>query len=207
MESSAPLKHLIFGIIGIVVLLAIFFIARFETRNKAPNNQAAEPVMTTSRAILETTKGRIVIALDTEGTPNTRDNFIKLAQSGFYDGTRFHRVIDGFMIQGGDPLSKDVSKKELWGTGGPGYQFSDELTPANANVRGSISMANAGLNTNGSQFFINLVDNGYLNGKHVVFGHVVEGMEVVDAIGKTPVDGNDRPAEDIVVTRVVIETN
>lgn len=207
MENQSSLKHLVLGIIGIIILVAIFLIARLETKPKTQAEpEPSQPVMTTSRAILETNKGTIVINLDTEGTPNTIGNFIKLAQSGFYDGTRFHRVIDGFMIQGGDPLSKDLSQKDLWGTGGPGYQFADELTQTNANVRGSISMANAGPNTNGSQFFINLADNSYLNPKHVVFGHVVEGMDIVDAIAKTPVDGRDRPVTDVVIQKVVIET-
>src|SRR4051812_17072728 len=116
--------------------------------------------------ILKTNKGDIVIEFFDKETPNTVNNFVKLAKSGFYNGVKFHRIINNFMIQGGDPLTKDETKKHLWGTGGPGYKFDDEISPANSNGAGSISMANAGRNTNGSQFFINLADNHFLNTKH-----------------------------------------
>src|SRR3989344_249935 len=124
----------------------------------------------TMNAILRTNKGDIEIELFAERTPNTVANFIKLAGEGFYNGVKFHRVIKGFMIQGGDPLTKDDSKAALWGTGGPGYQFADEITAQNKNDIGTISMANAGPNTNGSQFFINTAANNFLDGKHTVFG-------------------------------------
>lgn len=154
---------------------------------------------------LQTNLGPIVIELDTVNTPNTAENFKKLASSGFYNGTRFHRVIDGFMIQGGDPQSADLTKKDLWGTGGPGYQFADEIKPTNNNTIGTISMANAGPNTNGSQFFINTANNDFLNPKHTVFGKIVSGMDVVNKISQTPVDGRDRPIADVVITTVTID--
>ena len=140
------------------------------------------------RVVLETTQGNIVIELRSD-MPVTAGNFKKLVEEGFYDGVIFHRVIDGFMIQGGDPTGT--------GAGGPGYQIRDEFVGENRNNRGTISMANAGPNTGGSQFFINLVDNNFLDSKHPVFGSVVEGMDVVDKIGKTQTDASDRPAQEI----------
>jgi peptidylprolyl isomerase len=135
---------------------------------------------------LETNYGTIIIRLY-EDMPITAGNFKELVEEGFYDGVIFHRVIDGFMIQGGDPTGT--------GMGGPGYKIKDEFTHkgGNKNNRGTISMANAGPNTGGSQFFINLVDNNYLDSKHPVFGEVVSGMDVVDKISKVPTDSNDKP--------------
>jgi peptidylprolyl isomerase len=127
--------------------------------------------------------------------PITTGNFIKLVQEGFYDGIIFHRVIDKFMIQGGDPTGT--------GMGGPGYEIKDEFThkPKNSNERGTISMANAGPNTGGSQFFINTVNNNFLDSKHPAFGKVIEGMEVVDKISKTKTGANNRPIKEIKIIR------
>ena len=108
------------------------------------------------------------------------------------------------MIQGGDPLTKDDSKAAMWGTGGPGYQFADEIHENNNNVSGSVAMANSGPNTNGSQFFINVADNNFLDSKHTVFAHVVGGMEAVQAIVGTRTDGNDRPTEPISITGITL---
>ena len=152
-----------------------------------------------------TNKGEIALELFPNRAPNTVGNFIKLAQAGFYDGTRFHRVIKGFMIQGGDPLSKDEAQMARWGTGGPGYTFEDELGLENHNVTGTIAMANAGPNTNGSQFFINAVDNNYLDGKHTVFGRVVSGMDAVRAIEGTPTEpSGNRPLQSVIVEKVIV---
>jgi cyclophilin family peptidyl-prolyl cis-trans isomerase len=154
---------------------------------------------------IKTNKGDIVVDFYEHLTPNTVNNFVKLAKSGFYDGVKFHRIINNFMIQGGDPLTKEEAKKHLWGTGGPGYKFDDEIGPANNNGAGTISMANAGRNTNGSQFFINLADNHFLNTKHTVFGQVKKGMDVVTAIGTTATNGSDQPIEPVVIESVVFE--
>lgn len=167
--------------------------------NKEVNNKKS------MNATFHTSMGDITIKLNPETTPNTVANFVKLAQSGFYDGTKFHRVIKGFMNQGGDPLSKDDSQMARWGTGGPGYQFEDEITATNNNGVGSISMANAGPNTNGSQFFINVVDNSFLNTKHTVFGNVTEGMDVVMTINNTQTGINDRPVEAVVIKSITIK--
>lgn len=161
------------------------------------------PIMKT--AVLETNVGTIKIELFTEKAPETTKNFIKLAEKGFFDGTKFHRVIAEFMIQGGDPLSKDESKKYLWGTGGPGYEIKDEFGKDLSNVRGTISMANHGPDTGGSQFFINLVDNTFLDFKHAVFGRVTEGMDIVDTIENVDTDSQDKPLDDVIVNKVTIK--
>ena len=144
------------------------------------------------KVLLETTKGNIVIELKSN-MPITAGNFEKLVNEGFYDGVIFHRVIADFMIQGGDPTGT--------GMGGPGYNIKDEFSSTNLNNRGTISMANAGPNTGGSQFFINVVNNNFLDTKHPVFGTVIEGMDVVDAIVNTVVDENDRPVEEVKIIK------
>lgn len=155
---------------------------------------------------MNTSKGVIKLELFKDLAPKTVENFITLSQNGFYDGTRFHRVIEGFMIQGGDPLSKDTAQIARWGTGGPGYQFGDEIHGENHNLPGTISMANAGPNTNGSQFFINVADNSYLDTRHTVFGKVVEGYDIVETISLVDtVPGADRPVEDVVIQSIQIE--
>lgn len=147
-------------------------------------------------ARLETNIGTIRIDLASD-MPITAGNFEKLVREGFYNGIIFHRVINGFMIQGGDPKGN--------GTGGPGYVIKDEFPPGNKNDRGTISMANAGPNTGGSQFFINLVNNNFLDGRHPAFGKVIEGMDVVDKIGKTKTLREDRPAKDVVIVKATME--
>jgi peptidylprolyl isomerase len=146
-----------------------------------------------STVLLQTTMGDIRIELFDDTMPGTAGNFRKLVEKGFYDGVVFHRVIPDFMIQGGDPTGT--------GRGGPGYTIKDELPRTNRNARGTISMANAGPNTGGSQFFINVVDNRRLDDKHPAFGKVVAGMEVVDAISRVPRNVRDRPEKDVVIQK------
>ena len=165
-------------------------------------------------AHVETTLGNFTIELFDTKTPNTVANFVGLAEgtktwthpktgerhtnTPYYDGIVFHRVIKGFMIQGGDPLGL--------GHGGPGYQFDDEFHPDLRHDRaGILSMANAGPNTNGSQFFITLGPTPHLDRKHSVFGVVIKGLDVVQKIGATPVDRNDRPATPVVMKKITIE--
>ena len=155
-------------------------------------------------ATMQTNHGEIILEFFSSDAPSTVDNFVKLAKDGFYDGTKFHRVIKGFMIQGGDPLTKDNALKDQWGTGGPGYQFADEIHAHNQNNTGTISMANAGPNTNGSQFFINVADNNSLDTKHTVFGKVTSGMDVVRAIENVATEGPDRPVEDVIIESITI---
>jgi len=146
--------------------------------------------------LLQTTMGDVKIELLDETMPITAGNFRKLVAQGFYNGTIFHRVIPNFMIQGGDPQGT--------GLGGPGYTIKDELPADNRNARGTISMANAGPNTGGSQFFINVVDNHRLDRKHPVFGRVVGGMDVVDAISRTPTDHEDRPRTKVTIRKASV---
>jgi len=158
----------------------------------------AVPLESWERVRLETSMGDITLALDPD-MPITAGNFLSLVKEGYYDGVIFHRVMDGFMIQGGDPTGT--------GRGGPGYVIPDEFASPNRNDRGTLAMANSGPNTGGSQFFINLVNNNYLDNKHPVFGKVVDGMEVVDAIGKVETLGkaeNYRPVQNVTIIRVVI---
>lgn len=157
------------------------------------------------KAILHTNKGDITIEFDSVNAPTAVANFIKLGEAGFYDGTKFHRVIKGFMNQGGDPFSKDDSLVSKWGTGGPGYNFADEIGPENRNNTGTISMANAGPDTNGSQFFINVADNNNLDDKHTVFGKVIDGMDTVMEINSTKTDAADRPTLPIIIESITIE--
>ena len=149
-----------------------------------------------STATMTTNLGPIEIELFDEDAPKTVSNFKELSGKGFYDGVIFHRVIKDFMIQGGCPQGT--------GTGGPGYTFEDEINQHKV-VRGALAMANAGPNTNGSQFF--LVTTGeapWLDGKHTVFGQVTSGMEVVDAIEGKPTDARDRPTDDVLIEKLEI---
>jgi cyclophilin family peptidyl-prolyl cis-trans isomerase len=149
-----------------------------------------------STATIETTKGPIELELFDVDAPKKVGNFVKLARDGFYDGVVFHRVIEDFMIQGGDPTGT--------GTGGPGYQFEDEINTHKVE-RGSLAMANAGPNTNGSQFFIVTAEAcPWLDGLHTVFGRVTGGMDVVDEISHTDTDMQDRPLEEIAISSVTV---
>jgi len=164
-------------------------------------------------AKFNTSEGNFKVRLHDDKAPKTVANFVELAEGTkewtdpktqqkvkrpFYDGLIFHRVIDGFMLQGGCPLGS--------GIGGPGYQFADEFGPGLKHDRpGLLSMANAGPNTNGSQFFVTLVPTPWLDNKHAIFGEVVEGMDVVQKIGKAATGRNDRPTKDIVINSVQIE--
>lgn len=154
-------------------------------------------------AMIHTNLGDIKVKFDAANAPKTVENFLKLATSKFYDGVRFHRVIKGFMIQGGDPLSKDDSKKSQWGTGSPGYKFADELKGTEKYVQGTVAMANSGPNTNGSQFFIVTASPGYpLPPSYTVFGQVVSGMGTALKIESVQKDSNDRPLENVTMTSV-----
>lgn len=156
------------------------------------------------KTTLHTNRGDITLELFDTLAPNTVANFTKLAKEGFYDGVKFHRVIAGFMIQSGDPLTKDDSQADAWGTGGPGYKFADEIHAENHNDVGTIAMANAGPNTNGSQFFINVKNNSFLDTKHTVFGKIIEGMEVVTEIEHVSVGTGDRPQSAVVIDSIKI---
>lgn len=167
--------------------------------------QAEIPAGVNPHVILATTAGEIEIELLADKAPKTVENFVKLAKSGFYNGTLFHRVIPNFMIQGGDPLTREQPQNwRIHGTGGPGYKFADEPNDVKL-VRGVLAMANAGPNTNGSQFFIITAPaTDWLQGKHTAFGRVVSGMDVVGKIEQAKRDGNDHPLEDIKINTATV---
>ena len=171
-------------IISVIILILLFGFIKMASNKE-------------TRVKLETNHGDIIIELY-DKMPITVGNFKKLVSKGFYDGVVFHRVIDGFMIQSGDPTGT--------GRGGPGYEIKDEFTKTalDKNNRGTISMANAGPNTGGSQFFINLVDNNFLDGKHPVFGKVIKGMNVVDEIAEVETDAEDRPLEEVAIKKASV---
>lgn len=155
----------------------------------------------TNMITIETNYGKIVFETYNEDAPNTVKNFVTLAEKGFYNGLTFHRVIKGFMIQGGDPSGN--------GTGGPGYKFNDELNPATPSYKagykkGVVAMANAGPNTNGSQFFIMHADNPLPNA-YTIFGKVVEGQDVVDKIANVQVGANDKPVAPVTMSKVTVK--
>jgi len=149
-------------------------------------------------AVFDTNKGQFTVELFEDKAPQTTKNFITLVEKGFYNNLIFHRVIAGFMIQGGDP--------EGTGMGGPGYTIKDEFHPdLKHDAPGILSMANAGPNTGGSQFFITLDKTPWLDGKHAVFGKVIKNMDVVKAIGKVQTGPNDKPVEDVVINTITIQ--
>ena len=166
-----------------------------QAENGAPSMTTPTTAAQAKLVKLETTMGNITIELRAD-MPITAGNFEKLVKQGYYDGVIFHRVIDGFMIQGGDPTGT--------GRGGPGYTIKDEFAANNRNVRGTLSMANAGPNTGGSQFFINTVDNNFLDDRHPVFGRIVEGMDVVDRISKVKTGTGDRPVQEVKIIKAVL---
>lgn len=187
-----------------------------ETNANANKNTNSQPVINNNenkqmnleektdvtQAVIKTNLGDITVKFYNEDSPKTVSNFVSLAESGFYNGTKFHRVIKDFMIQGGDPLSKDNALKARWGTGGPGYQFTDEIN-SHKIVQGSLAMANSGPNTNGSQFFIVTAQaTPWLDGKHTNFGEVTAGMDVVLKIENVQTEGPDRPVEDVVIESI-----
>lgn len=184
-----------FNKITIFIIILILFAIIFIAIKMAPQKNTGQNDNT--KVKLETNYGIIILELYSD-MPMTTGNFEKLVEEGFYNGVIFHRVIDEFMIQGGDPTGT--------GMGGPGYKINDEFThkSANKNNRGTISMANAGPNTGGSQFFINLVNNNFLDSKHPVFGEVIEGLDVVDKIAKVKTDPNDKPLNEVKIIKASI---
>lgn len=185
-----------------------------DTNNIVNNETLMNDAPTTNpKVTFHTNKGDVTLELFADAMPITTGNFLKLAKEGFYDGIKFHRIIDGFMIQGGDPNTK-TDNTATYGQGGPGYTIQDEFIsdPRLSNVRGTIAMANTGQpNSGGSQFFINLVDNTGLDfdkppaqSSHPVFGHVISGMNIVDIIGKVETDGRDLPVDPVVIESVSV---
>jgi cyclophilin family peptidyl-prolyl cis-trans isomerase len=197
-------KLLISCLILVVAIVGVWLLLKYKsTTPDSITNTNTNTTMTT--ATLHTTEGDITIELLPNLAPKTVENFITLAKSDYYNGIKFHRVIKDFMNQAGDPLTKDDSKMAMWGTGGPGYKFDDEITPESKNELGTVAMANAGPNTNGSQFFINAKDNAFLNGGYTVFGKVTKGMDVVMKINTVATDRNDRPLTPVVINSITLQ--
>ncbi|MER3421871.1 MAG: peptidylprolyl isomerase [Nitrospiraceae bacterium] len=175
--------------------------------DKAPSGQAGQGTSAdkSSRAIIKTKFGEMEIKFFPDAAPKHVENFIKLAKSGFYNGTIFHRIIPGFMIQGGDPNTKDPNKKDLYGQGGPGYSVKAEFNEI-PHKRGIVSMARAqDPDSAGSQFFIVVEDSRFLDRKYTVFGEVVKGIGVADKIVNQPRDARDNPLDRIEMTVTVVE--
>lgn len=207
-EESAVLfsKKLILAVAGVFVgLVIVYFLVNSINLDSDEDKNIA---------VLETNYGVIKIELFMDKSPITAGNFKEQVENGLYDGTRFHRVIKNFMIQGGDPNSKDLSLMSKWGTGGTGVSIPDEYIDGLSNLRGTIAMANRGPNTGDSQFFINVADNTFLDwdkepstSKHPVFGRVVLGMDIVDEISNVKTTGSpyDRPIGDVIITKAYME--
>jgi len=162
-----------------------------------------------SQAEFETTMGNFTVEFYNDQMPITVSNFLNLANSGYYNGIKFHRIMNNFIIQAGDPLTKDDAQKKYWGTGGPGYSIPDEFVEGLSNIKGTMAMANSGSNTGGSQFFINLEDNTYLDfdkqpftSQHPVFGQVIDGLDIVEKISQVEVDDNNCPLKDVVINKI-----
>lgn len=213
------MKNLIISLVIIALMFYLFFVLRKNNSvDTNINNSKQSTTMSTtetkkeaslpyvekySEAVLKTSKGNIKIKFYVKDAPKTVNNFMKLADEKFYDGTAFHRVIKDFMIQGGDPLSKAEDWKNVAvGTGDPGYKFADEFNSRKL-VKGSIAMANSGPNTNGSQFFIVTAENTpWLDGKHTNFGEITDGMDVVEKVEKSETNAMDQPLEKIRINSI-----
>jgi len=179
-----------------------------DMENNKINNALNEANMNEQKnqfATIKTNLGEIKLELYFNSASKTAKNFTDLAEKGFYNGTKFHRVIKNFMIQGGDPLSKDESQKSFWGTGGPGYKFNDELTGQEKYPQGTLAMANSGPNTNGSQFFIVTANPAaQLTPDYTVFGKVISGLDIALKIEKVKTDSRDCPIENVVIESVSV---
>jgi cyclophilin family peptidyl-prolyl cis-trans isomerase len=194
------MKHLM---IGLIISLATFACnAQEEGKVETKQTQTKEENKEITVAVIKTNMGIIEIELFAKETPKTVENFVGLANKGYYNGVIFHRVIDNFMIQGGDPTGTGRGGESFWGG-----KFADEIVPSLKHDQpGILSMANAGPNTNGSQFFITVVPTPWLDGKHTVFGKVINGMDVVYAISKVATSKpGDKPLKDVVMETVTIE--
>lgn len=217
--KNAVTKTILLGIVALGVIGGVFLLRPTRTAD-APAPAAAlpftsfssmprppaniQPISRTVHVTFKTSHGNIEADLFGADAPVTVGNFVALAQDHFFDDTQFHRVIPGFMIQGGDPLSKDPTLRARHGTGGPGYTFPDEIN-ARMIVRGTVAMANAGPDTNGSQFFIVTAEaTPHLDGKHTNFGTVTSGLEVVEAISQVPRDESDHPRDPVVIEEALV---
>lgn len=199
-------KNLHFLTVAVVIISAVAFILLWfpYKTGEIKNDKDSRSENSFSGAIIKTNFGNIEIEFLADLAPVATQNFINLANDSFYDGTLFHRVTKDF-IQGGDPLTKE-DNQSIYGTGGPGYKFDDEVSFDDKMLRGSVAMANAGPNTNGSQFFIVAVkEASWLEGKHTIFAKVTRGMDIVDKITKIKTSKNNLPVKPVVLEKVVLQ--
>jgi peptidyl-prolyl cis-trans isomerase B (cyclophilin B) len=204
LEKSPPMKA--FNLICILGLVAGIATAQADdTKTNTPTTASmSNPTNNAEVAIINTTEGTMVVEFWPDAAPGTVANFKKLAEKGFYDGTAFHRVIKGFMIQGGDPLTKDASKEDMWGTGGPGYQIKAEFND-HSHVRGVLSMARSqDPDSAGSQFFICDGNPAFLDHQYTAFGKLIKGDDVLTKIANTPTHPPDRPDKRIGIISIKI---
>jgi peptidyl-prolyl cis-trans isomerase B (cyclophilin B) len=196
---------ILYVVMIVVIVLLIGYASSGSKNNEVKiikNNNIIN--MKTQVVTIETSLGNIELELYSDKAPKTVENFVKLANQGLYENTKFHRVIKGFMIQGGDPYTKGQDTS-VYGTGGPGYKFEDESNDLPM-VAGMLAMANSGPDTNGSQFFIiTAPETPWLVGKHTVFGKVISGMDVVTKIENTRTGANDLPVTPVIVTKVIVK--
>ena len=203
--DSAPDSCQIFGMKKYFLMLLLLACAGAGAARCEDEKKQAAPKLA-EVAVIKTDAGEMVVEFWPEVAPKTVENFIQLAKQGFYNGTAFHRIIKGFMIQGGDPLSKDAKKEDLWGTGGPAYKIKAEFSDKH-HGHGVISMARGSdPDSAGSQFFICLGDADSLDHKYTAFGRVIKGLDVLDKIGDTPVTMNHSGEPSKPTTRVGIES-
>lgn len=227
--SSKTITTLLLLIFGIIICLGLigYLIKNPDAKNTNENEVSTGPLpdvattnininqnnimsenqstTTPTQATIKTNLGDITVKLYSEDAPKTVANFVKLARAGFYDGIKFHRIIRDFMIQTGDPLTKDDTLKNRWGSGDPGYKFDDEINNHKL-VEGSLAMANSGPNTNGSQFFIvTTAETPWLDGKHTNFGEVISGLDIVNLIENAKTAELDRPINDIVINAIELQ--
>lgn len=184
-----------------LIFMIILFVGISSVKIQSQQQEKTTMKDLTVVAVIKTNMGTIEIELFEKQTPKTVENFMGLANKGYYDGVIFHRVIDNFMIQGGDPTGTGRGGKSIWNNA-----FEDEIVDTlKFDKVGLFAMANSGPNTNGSQFFITTVKTPHLNGNHTIFGKVINGMDVVNAIGKVKVDPNSKPLKNVVMEKVTIE--
>lgn len=200
---DSKMIKVIFILIALLLTGGLFIFSWLGKSNNL-NNDLSSRIKTYSGAVLITNFGEIELQFATGTAPITADNFMKLSEKSFFNGTLFHRVTKDF-IQGGDPLTKEA-KQSLYGTGGPGYKFKDEVSADDKIVRGVVAMANSGPNTNGSQFFIVKVKEApWLDGKHTIFARVTRGLDVVDKISQLQTSKNNLPVKPVVLERVILK--
>lgn len=188
-------------VLGLVVTFALSLVTAMSISKRVYFFSKASPL---TKATIHTSRGDIKIKFRTD-TPRTVENFIKLSQEGFYDGTRIHRIVPDFLIEGGDPLSKfDINRSE-WGKGGPGYTFPDEIHADDQMLPGTVAMVNSGPNTNGSKFFILTKHGDWLNQHNTIFAYVIDGMDIVTAISTLPAGPTGIPLENVTIANIDLE--